>query len=75
MNIAYYSCSVCGAQYSPREAGYVCPLDGGNLTIHLEFETSAKKPDPKGVLRSREPSIWRYLPLLPVNDPGFHGTP
>ena len=75
MNIAYYSCSVCGAQYSPREAGYVCPLDGGNLTIHLEFETSAKKPDPKRVLRSREPSIWRYLPLLPVNDPGFHGTP
>ncbi len=30
---------------------------------------------PQKSRRSREPSLWRYLPLLPVSDPGGGGTP
>ena len=75
MNISHYSCSVCGAEFSEAEIRYVCPRDGGNLTVHLDFESGAKKPDPNSILESREQSIWRYLPLLPVQDPGLQNTP
>jgi len=75
MNIAYFSCSICGAVYSSGEVQYVCPRDGGNLTVHLDFETAAVRPNPNDILESREASIWRYLPLLPVEDPGYHNTP
>ncbi len=27
------------------------------------------------ITSSRDTSIWRYLPLLPVDDPGCEGTP
>ncbi|MBF8256383.1 MAG: thrC, partial [Anaerolineales bacterium] len=30
---------------------------------------------PQAIAASREPSIWRYLPLLPVGTPGHVGTP
>jgi len=75
MNISHYSCSVCGAEFSEAEIQYVCPRDGGNLTVHLDFESGAEKPDPNSILESREQSIWRYLPLLPVQDPGLQNTP
>ena len=75
MRIAHYTCSVCGAEFSETETQYVCPRDGGNLTIHLDFENAATKPEPASILESQEASIWRYLPLLPVDDPGFHNTP
>lgn len=75
MGISHYTCSVCGAEFSTQEAQYVCPRDGGNLTIHLDFESAAIKPDPDSILQCREQSIWRYLPLLPVEDPGYHNTP
>lgn len=75
MNIAYFSCSICGAVYSSGEVQYVCPRDGGNLTVHLEYETAARKPNPADILESKEASIWRYLPLLPVEDPGYWHTP
>lgn len=75
MGISHYTCSVCGAEFSTQEAQYICPRDGGNLTIHLDFECAAVKPDPDSILESREASIWRYLPLLPVEDPGYQDTP
>jgi threonine synthase len=30
---------------------------------------------PEAIFAQPEPSIWRYLPLLPVDDAGFAGTP
>ena len=50
MGISHYTCSVCGAEFSTQEAQYVCPRDGGNLTIHLGFESAAVKPDPNSIL-------------------------
>lgn len=73
--IDYLSCSVCGKSYSPEAVAYVCPADGGNLTVHLDFESHPKALDPCQILHHADPSIWRYAPLLPVEDPGFRGTP
>jgi threonine synthase len=69
-----YVCSLCGAQYQPEEVQYTCPRDGGNLDVILDYET-IRKDGPRNILSSAEQSLWRYLPLLPVNEPGGLGTP
>jgi threonine synthase len=69
-----YRCSICKADYAPGEVTYTCPRDGGNLDVVLDYETLKKKGREKLVL-GKEPSLWRYQPLLPVPDPQGFGTP
>lgn len=70
-----YRCSLCGKTYHEHEVTYTCPADGGNLDILLDYEAIRKNITPDQIKSSGEASIWRYLPLLPVNDPGYAGTP
>jgi threonine synthase len=74
-NFVGYSCSLCGKQYLPEEVTYTCPADGGNLDVVLDLEGIKKTIDPRDIFASQEASLWRYLPLLPVTDPGGVGTP
>jgi len=69
-----YKCSVCGQEYKPDEVTYVCPKDGGVLDVILDFDAIKKTADPRDIQTSPDFSIWRYLPLLPVSDPGHQGT-
>ncbi len=68
-------CSLCGSEYGPAEVGYVCPKDGGNLDVVLDYAWIARRYRPENIFASVEESLWRYLPLLPVGDPGAEGTP
>ena len=70
-----YRCSLCEAEYDLDEITYVCPVDGGNLDVRLDYEIIKKETSPETILASQEESLWRYLPLLPVSDPGEAGTP
>ena len=70
-----YRCSKCGREYGPTEVTYTCPADGGNLDVVLDYASIARANSPASIARSEEESIWRYLPLLPVDDPGHLGTP
>jgi threonine synthase len=70
-----YVCSACGTKYAPDEVQYTCPQDGANLDILLDYSVIAKQTDIERISESRDESIWRYIPLLPVRDPGFIGTP
>ena len=72
-----YKCSLCGAEYAPEEVQYVCPRHGdmGNLDVVLDYALIKRTSSPRLVSASREASLWRYLPLLPVGDPGFAETP
>src|SRR4030042_494659 len=74
-NFKGYSCSICGADISPNEVTYTCPKDGGNLDVVLDYTRIIKKYNPDDILSSNEFSLWRYLPLLPVPDPGGVNTP
>ena len=69
-----YRCSLCAAEYAPREVTYTCPKDGGNLDVVLDYQAIRRSATPTSISSSREQSIWRYLPLLPVDDPGHEGT-
>ena len=66
-----YRCSVCGTEYAPDQVTYTCPADGGNLDVVLDYAKIRGNIQPD----SSEPGLWRYLPLLPVADPGGFETP
>jgi threonine synthase len=72
---AGYQCSLCHAQYAPGEVTYTCPKDGGNLDVLVDVESIRRHTAVKEILANSEQSLWRYLPLLPVADPGGQGTP
>ena len=70
-----YKCSRCGEEYNLDEVTYLCPADKGVLDIVLDFDGIAQATRPSDLQSSNDYSMWRYLPLLPVDDPGHHGTP
>jgi threonine synthase len=70
-----FRCSVCGEEYEPDGVLYTCLNDGGNLDVILDHARIRKEVAIKIIEASNERSIWRYLPLLPVDDPGHVGTP
>ncbi len=70
-----YRCSLCGTEYSPDESTYACPKDGGNLDVLLDYEALKTKYEPEDILSRHDPSLWRYLPLLPVSMPEGEATP
>ncbi len=74
-NFSGYQCSLCGAEYLQGQVTYTCPIDGGNLDIILDYETIKKKFQPEDITSRTESSLWRYLPLLPVDEPAGDSTP
>ncbi|MGQ9834266.1 MAG: threonine synthase [Candidatus Villigracilaceae bacterium] len=70
-----YRCSICGREYLPGQVTYTCPSDGGNLDVVLDYAAIQKKIQPDDLVCRDEPSLWRYLSLLPVADPGGEATP
>lgn len=70
-----YQCSLCGKSYSPEELSYTCPADGGNLDVILDYPNLIRQFTPQDIYKSNESSLWRYLPILPVGDPGGVDTP
>ena len=70
-----YRCSLCGKEYSPGEITYVCPKDGGNLDVILDYKAIRNKYQPEDILSRADSSLWSYLPLLPVPEPPGDSTP
>ncbi|MCI0555015.1 MAG: threonine synthase [Anaerolineae bacterium] len=70
-----YRCSLCGEEYSPVEVTYTCPKDGGNLDVVLDYDSIKNKYQPEDLLSRTDPSLWRFLPLLPVAEPEGESTP
>jgi len=69
-----YRCSRCGTEYPPEPLTYTCPEDGANLDVQLDYAAVARRASPQDIAASPEGSIWRYLPLLPLGDPGLAGS-
>jgi len=68
-------CSVCKTSYKIDEVTYTCPKDGGVLDVVMNVEAIKASTRPEDIFKSTDFSMWRYLPLLPVNDPDHLGTP
>ncbi|MEN6483049.1 MAG: pyridoxal-phosphate dependent enzyme, partial [Anaerolineaceae bacterium] len=70
-----YRCSICGTEYIPSQVTYACPKDGGNLDVVLNYPLIRQKYEASDITSRSDESLWRYLPLIPVKDPGGEGTP
>jgi len=70
-----YRCSLCETEYAPGEVTYTCPKDGGNLDVVLNYDAIKSKYHPEDLLSRTDPSLWRFLPLLPVSAPPGNSTP
>ncbi|MBN1954073.1 MAG: threonine synthase [Anaerolineae bacterium] len=59
-------CTICGAEYGVDDVAYVCPRHGndGILDVVYDYDLVRRRfaAQPPAV-----PSMWRYLPLLPVS--------
>ena len=67
----HFQCTLCGTEYDPHQIRYVCPLHGdrGILDTVYDYRQVGAETSPQAISSSRDFSIWRYLPLLPL-DPG-----
>src|SRR5262245_14655775 len=70
--VAGLACHLCGATYPPK-ASWVCTDCLGPLEVTYDYD-AVRKVISRELIESRPRSIWRYLELLPVNEPltGFH---
>jgi len=62
-------CTICGAEYGVNETEYVCPHHGddGILDAVYDYDLIARRITPDQLAHDQTRSIWRYLPLLPVD--------
>ncbi len=68
-----YQCSICGKEYKPGEVTYTCPDDNGILDVLLDYQDLKNKSIEELILKD-EKSLWRYFPLIPVENLIGEGT-
>jgi len=68
-HIAGLKCLICGQEYREQEVEYVCPKHGaeGVLDVRYDYVRVGRAISRESLKTSRDFSIWRYKPLLPVN--------
>jgi threonine synthase len=59
-------CIRCHSHYSPEPDRYLCAC-GGVLDVQYDYGKIRGEWSQESLKRSRELSMWRYLPLLPVD--------
>ena len=70
--VAGLTCHLCGKTY-PAEALWVCAECLGPLEVSYDYD-AVRSVMTRSLVESRPRSLWRYLELLPVNEPrtGFN---
>ncbi len=63
-------CVRCGQRYAYGQADYTCPACGedGILDVLYDYDVIAGRIDREMLARNPERTMWRYAPLLPVED-------
>lgn len=73
--ISKLKCLICGSEFKKTEVLYTCPKCGneGILEVEYNYNEIEKVFNLDSLKSSNQYSIWRYLPLLPVEDPNKIG--
>jgi threonine synthase len=66
--LTHLDCTRCNQRYEPGQILTVCTVDGAPLFARYDLERAAKNMRP-GHLALREPTLWRYDDVLPVDSP------
>lgn len=67
-------CVTCGSVYEPNQVEYTCPSCGprlGTLEVRYDYEHLARTLTPTTFSQSGRESMWRYMPLLPIESDEF----
>lgn len=66
MNVTHLHCSACGTTYEPRKLHNLCEC-GKPLMVDYDLEAAARTLTRES-LAGRDPSLWRYREVLPLDD-------
>src|SRR5215210_6281164 len=66
MNVTHLYCSSCSKEYDPRRLYNLCEF-GKPLMVAYDLEKAATTLT-RERLAGREPTLWRYSEVLPVDD-------
>ena len=61
-----FQCLECAQRVDPGDVRYNCPACGGNLDVLYDYERAARYLTREALARNSTKSMWRYLPLLPI---------
>jgi threonine synthase len=65
--LSHLECGLCGEQYQAGQIWNLCPKCGKPLLVRYHLE-KAKKALNRDMLSAREPTLWRYHEMLPVQN-------
>ncbi|HIC96743.1 TPA: threonine synthase [Candidatus Bipolaricaulota bacterium] len=71
MKVTALRCITCGSVYGPEELEYTCPRCGprrGTLEVLYDYEKIKRGFTRESLERDQNRTMWRYLPILPVED-------
>ncbi len=68
MPVTHLDCTRCNQRYPPGQVLHLCQACGAPLFARYDLERAAKNMRP-GHLALREPTLWRYDDVLPVDNP------
>jgi threonine synthase len=64
----HLECGLCGKKFNPGKIWNLCPDCHKPLLARYDMDTVARQMT-KETLLEREPNLWRYREMLPVNNP------
>lgn len=73
-NVKYLECIKCGKRHTPLPDTYTCRECSGLLEVVFDYGMIAREVGREYFAGSRDFSMWRYLPFLPVM-PGTRRPP
>jgi threonine synthase len=65
MNVTHLECGACGLRHEAQRLHNLCKECGKPLLVRYDFERAARSLT-KESLRQRDPDLWRYREVLPV---------
>jgi threonine synthase len=67
MNVIHLECALCGQEHEANILQNLCVQCGKPLLVRYDLD-KAKETLTKDALKSREPNLWRYREVLPVEN-------
>lgn len=68
INVTGFQCLECARTFRVEKIQYACPACGGNLDVLYDYEQIAARISKTTLAADRNFTIWRYRPLLPMED-------
>ncbi|MBN1270276.1 MAG: threonine synthase [Kiritimatiellae bacterium] len=68
VNVKGFQCCACGKTQAPGFHGYTCPACGGNLDVTYDYHAFQARMDPEQPFAAARHDIFKYAPLLPIED-------